>query len=127
MAVLQPSLGYGCEVCHNNKRQAKAFESIQLRTRKHILGCPVTTCDEPVHADLGLQTLKSRRHFSKLEWYRMVMCTNCKRSPAKLLPNKWDNVKCRGHQRKLWCIRVDALRRIQSIVQVIINVQNGRV
>ena len=36
----------------------KALGSIQLCTGKYILGCSITTCDEPVHADLGLETLK---------------------------------------------------------------------
>ena len=61
MAVLRPSLEYGFEVWNANKCQAKASESIQLCARKYILGCSVTTCDEPVHADLGLETLKYMR------------------------------------------------------------------
>ena len=61
MAVLQPSLEYGCEVWNANKCQARALESIQLSSCKYILGCSVTTSDEPVHEDLGLETLKCRR------------------------------------------------------------------
>ena len=61
MAVLRPSLEYGCDVWNANKCQAKALESIQLRACKYILGCYVTTCDEPVLADLGLETLKYGR------------------------------------------------------------------
>ena len=53
MAVLQPSLEYGCEVWNTIKCQAKALESIQLCACKYILGCSITTCDEPVLADLG--------------------------------------------------------------------------
>ena len=68
MAVLRPSLGYGCEVWNTKKCQAKALESIQLRASKYILGCSVTTCDEPVCADLGLKTLRYRRDFRKLRW-----------------------------------------------------------
>ena len=56
MAVLRPSTEYGCEVWNTNKCQAKALESIQLHACKHVLGCSVTTCDEPVHADLRLET-----------------------------------------------------------------------
>ena len=50
MAVLRPNLEYGCEVWNTNKCQTKALESIQLHvcTRKYILACSVTTCDEPV-------------------------------------------------------------------------------
>ena len=55
MAVLRPSLEYGCEVWNPNKCQAKALESIQLRACKYILGCSITTCDEPVLAGLGLE------------------------------------------------------------------------
>ena len=60
-AVLRPSLEYGCEVRNPNKCQAKTLESIQLRACKYILGCSITTCDEPVRADLGIETLKRRR------------------------------------------------------------------
>ena len=68
MAVLRPSLEYGCEVWNANKCQAKTLESIQLRACKCILGCCITTCDEPVLVDLGLETLKYRRDFRKLKW-----------------------------------------------------------
>ena len=67
MAVLRPSLEYGCEVWSINKCQAKVLESIQLRACKHILGCSVTTCNEPVCADLGLEGLKCRRDFHRLK------------------------------------------------------------
>ena len=36
--------------------QAKLLESIQLCACKYILECSVITCDEPVLADLGLDT-----------------------------------------------------------------------
>ena len=58
MAMLQPSLEYGCEVWNANKSQTKALESMQLCACKYILGCSITTCDESVRADLGLETLK---------------------------------------------------------------------
>ena len=58
MAVLRPCLEYGCEVWNGNNSQAKALESIQLRACKYILGCSITTCNEPVLADLGLEVLK---------------------------------------------------------------------
>ena len=56
MAVLRPSLEYGCKVRNVNKSQAEAFKSIQLHACKYILGCSVTTYDEHVRADLGLET-----------------------------------------------------------------------
>ena len=59
--------------CGTNKCQAKALESIQLRSAKFILGCSITTCDEPVRADLGLEALKCRRDFRKLKWYQKVI------------------------------------------------------
>ena len=37
MAVLQPSLKYGCVVWNTTKCQAQALESIQLRACKYIL------------------------------------------------------------------------------------------
>ena len=58
MAVLRPSLEYGCEVWNANKCQAKALESIQLRACKYILGCSVTTCDEPVLCRFGFGNTK---------------------------------------------------------------------
>ena len=74
MAVLWPSLAYGCEVWYANKCQAKAFESIiQLCACKYILGCSVMPCDEPLHGDLGLIILRFRRYFRTLRWYCKVM------------------------------------------------------
>ena len=49
MAVLGPSLEYGCEV----------------QACKYILECSVTTCDEVVCVDLPIETLKYRRDFCK--------------------------------------------------------------
>ena len=63
MALLRPSLEYGCEVWNTNKCQDKALKSRQLRAGKCILDCFVTTCDEPVHADLCLETLKVEEIF----------------------------------------------------------------
>ena len=65
MAMLQSSLEYGCEVWSATKCQAKATECTELHacTCTYILGCSVTTCEEPVHADVGLETLKYRRDF----------------------------------------------------------------
>ena len=97
MAILLPSLECGCEVWNTNKCQDKALESIQLRAGKYILGCSVTTCDEPVRADLGLETLKSRRDFRKLKWYRKIKQMNNQRLPSKLLINRWDSVKCTSY------------------------------
>ena len=48
MAILRPGWEYVCEVWGVNKGQAKALESIQLRACKYMLGCSLTTCDEPV-------------------------------------------------------------------------------
>ena len=64
--------------------QAKALEFIQTCACKYILGCSVTTCDEPVHVDLGLESLKYRRDFRKLKWYCKIMCMNEERLPLKL-------------------------------------------
>ena len=46
---------------------------------KYIQGYSVTTCDVPVHAELGFKSLKSRRYFHKLKWYHKVVCMNNKR------------------------------------------------
>ena len=67
MVVLRPSLEYGCEVWNTNKCQAKVLESIQLHACEHILGGSVTTCEEPVRADLSLKTLRNSTHFHKLK------------------------------------------------------------
>ena len=93
MAVLRPSLEYGCEVWNANKSQAKALELTQLRACKYILGCSVATCDESVCADLGLDTLKYRRDFRKLKWHCKVKCMNDERLPFKLLSNEWNKLK----------------------------------
>ena len=65
MAVLRPSLEYGCEVCNTNK----------LRACKYILGHSITICDEPVLANLGLEMLKYRLDFRKLNWHYKIKHT----------------------------------------------------
>ena len=99
---------------NTNKCQAKALESIQLRLCKYILGCSVTTCDEPLVVDLGLETLKCRRDLHKLKWYQKILCMNDSRLPVKLLSSKWDKMKCKGRPRKSWGARVDSLLKIRS-------------
>ena len=59
-----------------------------------------------MHADLGLETLKDKR-FRKLKWYRKIKQI----LPIKLLTNRWDSVKCRGHPRKFWLALVDSLMK----------------
>ena len=71
-----------CGILINN--QAKALESIQLRACNYILGCSLTTCDEPVRADISLKILRNRRDFRKQNWYCKVMCINDERLPFKL-------------------------------------------
>ena len=93
-----------------NKPQAKALESIQLQACKYILGCSVTTCDEPVRADLGLETLKYRRDLRKLKWYRKVKRMNDESLPFKLLSNEWNKVKSKGRLRKCWLVHVNSLK-----------------
>ena len=39
------------------------MKSIQLRGGKYILGCSVTTCNEPVYVDLDLKTIKVGKIF----------------------------------------------------------------
>ena len=57
-------------------------------------GNVLTTCDEPVHADLGLKALRDR-DFRILQLYSKVMCMNDKKLPFKLLSNEWNEVKCK--------------------------------
>ena len=111
MAMLRPSLEYDCEVWNTNKCQDKVLESIQLYAGKYILGCCVTTCDEPVHVDLGLETLKIRRYFHKLKWYRKIKHMNNQKLPSKLITNRWDRVKSRGHHRKSLLAQADSLMK----------------
>ena len=74
---------YGYEMWSTNKCQAQAIESVQLRACKYIWGCSRTTCDEPVGADLGLETLICRRDFRNLNWYREIMFMNDETLPLK--------------------------------------------
>ena len=90
MAVLPPSLEYGCQAWNTNKCQVKALECIQLHACKSILGCSVTTWDEPVCAKLGLKTLKYRWDFRKLKWHYKVKSMKDERLPSKILTNEWD-------------------------------------
>ena len=111
MAVLRPSLECGCEVWNPNKCQVKALESLKLRACKYILRCCTTTCDEPVCAELGLETLKCRSDFCKVKWYHKIMCMIDKRFPFKLLSNESDEVKSKGRPRKRWLAKVNVLTK----------------
>ena len=70
----------GTQVC-----QANALNSIHVYAFKYILGCSISTCDEPILADLGLETLKYRRDFHKLKWHYKIKCLN----DEKLQLNCW--------------------------------------
>ena len=87
MAKMLCSLEYSCEVWNINKCQAKALEFIHLHVCEYILGCSMTNCDKPVHADLGLETLKCRKDLRKLKRYRKILCMNdCRlQSPGQSL------------------------------------------
>ena len=78
MTVLQPSLENGCEVWNTDECQSKALKLIQLCACKYILRCSVATCDDPVHAGLGLVNLKPKAVFCELKWYDKVMFMNDK-------------------------------------------------
>ena len=111
-----------------NKCQTKPLESVQLQACKYILFCSVTTCDEPVRADLGLQTLKCRRDFHRLKWYNKIMCMSVKRLSSKLLSNKWNNKKCKGRPRKSWIPPVNSLKKevdLQDKVLSVKQIKNG--
>ena len=123
MAVLRPSLEYGCEVWNTNKCQARALESIQLRACKYILGCSVTTCDEPVLADLGLETLKYRRVFRKLKWYYKIKRMNEERLPLKLITNEWDKVKTKGRPRKCWLAHINSLKKELNLQDKVLEIK----
>ena len=79
MAGLQPSLEYVSEVWNTKECHTKALQSIQLRACKYILGCSVTSSDEPVCADFDLKTLRYTEVFRKLKCYCKVMSTNHER------------------------------------------------
>ena len=78
-----------------------------LHACKYILGCSVTTWDEPVRADLGWKTLKNRKDYHKSKWYFKITYMNIKRLSFKVLTNEWDKVKCKGSRRKSWLAQVD--------------------
>ena len=64
-------------------------------------GCSLTTCDKPVLADLGLETLNYRRDFRKLKWHYKIKHMNDERLPFELLANEWDKVKSKGRSWKM--------------------------
>ena len=107
---------------NTNKCQVKALVSIQLRTCKYILGCSVTTCEEPVRVSLGLKTSRNRRDFCKLKRYCMVMCMNDE-GLLKLLANKLDEVKCKGCPRKSLPAQVDFLRKELSLQDQVLGIK----
>ena len=68
----------------------------------YILGCSVTTCDEPVREDFGLETLKYRRDLYELKWYRKVKHMNDDKLSFKLFSNEWNKAKSKGRSQKCW-------------------------
>ena len=91
---------------------------------KYIVGCSRVTCDEPVLADLGLETLKCRRDFRILNWYPQIMCMNDERLPLKLLlSSKWDKVKSKGHSRKSWLAQVNSLKKELDLQHKALNIK----
>ena len=48
---------------------------------------------------------------------------NDKMLPGKLLSNKWDNVKCKGHPRKSWIARVGALKKELDLQDKVLDVK----
>ena len=101
MAVVRFSLEYGCKVWNTNNCQDEGLEYIQLRACKYILGCSITTCDDTVLDDLGLEVLKYRRDFRKLKCHYKVKHMNDERLPFKLLANEWNKLKSNGHLRNV--------------------------
>ena len=97
MAVLRPSLEYGCEMWNTNKCQAKALESIQL------------------HAN--------RRDFLKLKWYCKFMSMKDEILPFKSLPNEWDKVKCKGHPRISWLAQVEFLKKELGLQDQVLDIK----
>ena len=69
------------------------------------------TCDEPVRADLGFETLECRRDFCKIRWFRQIKRMDSTRLPGKLLEDEWDGIKSRGRPRKSWFSQVSALMK----------------
>ena len=55
---------------------------------------------------------------------------NDNRSPGKLLSNKWDNVKCKGHLRTSWVAQVYSLKKqfIEDLhdIEIILKVFDKR-
>ena len=48
---------------------------------------------------------------------------NDKRLPGKVLSNKWDNVKYKGHPRKSWVAWVGALKKELDIQDKVLDVK----
>ena len=59
-------------MCSTNKCQAKALECVKLNACKYNRDCSVTMCDEPVYADLGLETSICKRDCCRLKWYHNI-------------------------------------------------------
>ena len=79
MALLRPSLEYGCKVWNTNECQDKASEFIQLHHK-----------------------LKLYRKIKQMNYQRLP-------SKLIIHVNRWDSVKCRDRRRKSWLAQVDSL------------------
>ena len=67
-----------------------------------IYACSSKTCNEAVRADMGLETLKSRRDKAKLKWWYKLATMPQDRYPKQLFSQEWNVKPRRGRQRKTW-------------------------
>ena len=82
--------------------QSIRVHTVTCTCKQVYLGYSVTTCDEPLHAEIGLKTLNNRRDFNELKWHCKLMCMNDERLPFKLLSNEWNKMKCMSCPRISW-------------------------
>ena len=89
MHVLVPTREYAEEVWEGNSKFVKHVETVQMTSAKKILGCPNTTCNKVLRAELGMYQLKTNRDVRKLTWQYKV-----RNMPEKKLPAIADKAVC---------------------------------
>ena len=89
----------------------------------YILGCSVKTYDEPVCANLALETLRYRKDVCKWKWDRKVKRMNDQKHPFKVLSDEWNKVKSKGCHWKCWFAHVHALKKELSLLNKVLKLK----
>ena len=64
---MAPKLGYAGEVWEGNAKLVKQLETVQMAAAEQTLGCPSTTSNAAVRAEVGIYPPKRKKRREKVE------------------------------------------------------------